>query len=1002
MRSAVALALLVLPPGTARAQSVDTFENTAVWQAAPASGVTMHLSADAGRSGNALRVDFDFNGGGGWAAFRREFPMTLPDNYEISFWLKGDAPRNTLEFKLIDSTGENVWWVNRPEFEYAGDWRRVSFRKRHVAFAWGPKGGGDIRDVAAIEFAITAGSGGKGTVWIDDLQITPREIVLPYHGMPVTTRAENALTLDFTRNREYGGVIVEWATRGRGRSYEVQTSMDGRTWQTVRRVNGSLRDRDYLQLPESESRFLRFLFEPGARSADVRNVRVMPIEWGGTPNSLFATLAADSPRGSYPKYFLGTQSYWTIAGENGARREALMNEEGAVEVGKRSFSIEPFLRLGDTVLTWADAEITQSLEDDYLPIPSATWSARGIELRTTAWVHRDVLYLRYRVANRAATTRPVSLLLAVRPFQVNPASQFLNGVGGFAPITRLRYDGSVVYADSQKVIPLERPAEWYASTFDQGDVIERIRAGTITESTVVTDSVGGASGALVYRLQLEAGQSGDIHVAVPFEGGSTVEAPAASFAAAREAWRAELDRFEIRLPASAARIANTVRSTLAYILINRDSAAIQPGSRAYERSWIRDGSLTSAALLRLGHAKEVREFIDWYAPYQYADGKVPCCVDHRGADPVPENDSHGELIYAITEYFRFTKDTATARRHWPRIEKAILYMDSLRESRRTEEFAGTPLFGLLPQSISHEGYSAKPMHSYWDDFFALKGYKDAAWLASQLRADKAAEAIARSRDAFQADLLGSLETAMRAHGIDYLPGAAELGDFDATSTTVGLNPAGAQHQLPEAALRNTFERYWRNFVARRDSAWDAYTPYEWRVVGTLIRLGEEERAHQLADWFMDYQRPAAWNHWAEVVTRDTSRSRFLGDMPHTWVGSDFIRSVLDMFAYDEDGTVILAAGIRDRWLDSPSDTVGVRGIHTPHGVVGYRVYRRDANTIVLRFDASTAAPPKGFIVRSPIDRPVHQSIADGRGVDVTSRGEIRLSLLPRELILSYR
>ena len=39
----------------------------------------------------------------------------------------------------------------------------------------------------------------------------------------------------------------------------------------------------------------------------------------------------------------------------------------------------------------------------------------------------------------------------------------------------------------------------------------------------------------------------------------------------------------------------------------------------------------------------------WYAPYQFASGKVPCCVDARGADPVPENDSQGEFIYAVAE-----------------------------------------------------------------------------------------------------------------------------------------------------------------------------------------------------------------------------------------------------------------------------------------------------------------------------------------------------------------
>ena len=516
----------------------------------------MRVSTDAGRAGNALRVDFDFRGGGGWAAFRRELALELPDNYEISFWLKGDAPRNTLEFKLIDASGENVWWVNRPDFEFAGDWRRVSFRKRHVTFAWGPKGSGDIRDVAAIEFAMTAGTGGKGTIWIDDLQITPREVILPYNATPTTTRSANTWTMDFTRNREYGGIVVEWNSRGPARSYEVQMSVDGRAWQTVTHVKGSLRDRDYVQLPESESRHLRLVLRSGARPADIEDVRVMPIEWGTLRNRLYETAAQEAPRGSYPKYLTGVQSYWTVVGENGARREAMMNEEGAVEIGKRSFSIEPFLQFGDTILTWADARITQNLEDDYLPIPSSTWQVRDLDLRSTAWVHDEVLYLRYRVTNRANTARATSLVLALRPFQVNPQSQFLNGEGGFAPVTRLRYDGAVVHADSHKVVPLNRPDAWHAWTSDQGDAIERLRTATLVAAEV-NDHAGGASGVFVYRLQLSPGQSRDIHLAVPFDDAYTLAQPEHSFAAARQAWHGELDRFEITLPAVDARLAKS-------------------------------------------------------------------------------------------------------------------------------------------------------------------------------------------------------------------------------------------------------------------------------------------------------------------------------------------------------------------------------------------------------------------------------------------------------------
>src|SRR3546814_11135683 len=71
--------------------------------------------------------------------------------------------------------------------------------------------------------------------------------------------------------------------------------------------------------------------------------------------------------------------------------------------------------------------------------------------------------------------------------------------------------------------------------------------------------------------------------------------------------------------------------------------------------------------------------------------------------------------------------TTLFRSMWPHVLGAFEYMEKLRLSERTEaNRAKNPAFyGLMPESISHEGYSAKPMHSYWDDFWALRGYKDA-------------------------------------------------------------------------------------------------------------------------------------------------------------------------------------------------------------------------------------------------------------------------------------
>jgi hypothetical protein len=112
------------------------------------------------------------------------------------------------------------------------------------------------------------------------------------------------------------------------------------------------------------------------------------------------------------------------------------------------------------------------------------------------------------------------------------------------------------------------------------------------------------------------------------------------------------------LPTPAGNIADVYRTALAHILINRDGPALQPGPRRYARSWIRDGATMCAALLRAGFFTEVRDFLLWYAPWQREDGYVPCCVDRLGVDDLVEHDSHGQWLYCVVEYYRFSGDLA--------------------------------------------------------------------------------------------------------------------------------------------------------------------------------------------------------------------------------------------------------------------------------------------------------------------------------------------------------
>jgi hypothetical protein len=815
----------------------------------------------------------------------------------------------------------------------------------------------------------------------------------------------------------------------------------GDVWTPIASVSGGNGGRDYLVTPDTVSQRLRIV-PTNAGAVGLRSMRVLPPEFADAPNRLLEAAAADAPRGWYPRYWLGEGVYWNVIGADGDTREALIGEEGAIELDKQGPSVEPFIVSGGRILTWNESETSQSLEDGYLPIPrasrvvSAAGGNVGLKLDVMSFADdappltrsRGVLWMRYTVTNTGTVRHAGTLYLAARPMQVNPTYQFLNTVGGVSRVQRVSADTSGLVLDGRRLWSLTPSAAAGAAAFEHGEIIEHIAAGQLPARAAVEDPSGLASGALAYPFDLEDGGTTDVYLAwainaedgkspgaalgMPVDGAAAATVFERRLATVRNEWTDKLNRVEMRLPAEGRRWWDAVRSNVAYVLINRDGPGIQPGSRSYERTWIRDGSLTSSALLALGHDRDVREFLDWFAPYQYDNGKVPCCVDRRGPDPVPEHDSHGQYVYSVMNLWRYTGDAPMLRRHWDRVLKAVSYIEFLRNQRMTDEFRTGPeekrvLYGLMPESISHEGYSAKPMHSYWDDFWTLKGLEDAADMARVLGEEAQSSRLADLRDSFRTTLYDSMRLAMKMKNIDYIPGCAELGDFDATSTTIGVWPCDELGNIPEPQLGNTFERYWQYCLDRRDAtgeaaAWVNYTPYEWRTIGTMVRLGGKwrDRAHELADFFFADSRPVGWNHWAEVVWRDPRHAGFIGDMPHTWVGSDFINAFRSMIAYENDRgqAMVLGAGLPLSWLLS-AEGVSVKNLKTHFGALSLAT-RREGAKVIIDIGGGLRMPEGGLTLSLPSADLIRSVRVDG--VDTSwKNGAVSLNRTPVSVEVEY-
>ncbi len=111
--------------------TLDSFNDLDKWQIVVSNQVTAStrlVQAPSGGRAKALCLDYDFNGVSGYAGIRRSVPIEYPDNYQFSFQLRGESPSNDLQFKLVDASGDNVWWVNRPRYDFPGSGARSPTR----------------------------------------------------------------------------------------------------------------------------------------------------------------------------------------------------------------------------------------------------------------------------------------------------------------------------------------------------------------------------------------------------------------------------------------------------------------------------------------------------------------------------------------------------------------------------------------------------------------------------------------------------------------------------------------------------------------------------------------------------------------------------------------------------------------------------------------------------------------------------------------------------------
>lgn len=796
------------------------------------------------------------------------------------------------------------------------------------------------------------------------------------------THGTNELLIELPRALPTAGLEVWWGVARNGAKLEARGT-NGK-WAPLADDPGSLGDASYLAAREPHTvNALRLTVLP-ARDAPpaITRLRLLSPARVMTPMKRYEIAAARANRELFPASLHGQQVYWTVVGVPAAQQKTIFDEWGNVEAFKSAPLVQPLWRDASGRAAAAPAtQVKHGLREGWMPMPSVEWALQpGLSLRTEAVAVEEtggpVTLVRYRLRNTGGSRVEGSLSLVVRPMQMNPPWQN----GGPSPIRTISIDGAtqpeVRVNGRVLLVSLTSADALGASAFGahgEDEITRHVASGTTPDSTRASDDDGLAAALLSYRIEVEPGAQRDVVIAFPLgkeridataatlpdapavdrgqligtlEPGAGFDARAGEVAAG---WQQRLGHIDLSLPDRS--LVDMLRAQAAYMLINQSGPSMQAGPRNYNRSFIRDGSATAAILARMGMAKTARDYLHWYADHAvHENGLVSPILNNDGSVNTGfgsdvEYDSQGEFIWLVAEIARLDGGAASVHDYLPKVRLALQFLKQLRERTLAPGYmadrpAPERFHGIIAPSISHEGYST-PTHSYWDDYWALKGWHDGAWLAEQWGDRELAKFAHEQYTALRDSVAASIRATMAWKGADYIPAAADLGDGDPAGVSIGVDPCGQQDLMPADALERTFTRYLDD-VRKREApdALFAYTPYELRNILTYVHLNRPQDADELLRDLLSGRRPAEWQVLAEVVHSRLRHPGYLGDMPHTWIGSEYARTIFGMLMREDDARLQLLPGAPPSWVAGGGLRVG--GLPTAYGALSMSARQQDA------------------------------------------------------------
>ena len=948
---------------------------------------------------HALCLNYSADNEGGDIVLFRRMTQIYPPDFQLQLTVKSHDDIDNIQIYLNDSYRGHSWF-SKPirlisssasqvfsfspsqliTYSFDGNFKPISLNQSNEIYIKLHVFSSESHSICFESLAIYAVSSPPAishfhpTVTVDTAPALQHHIV---DGNEATYWLSGAIkhqtvALDLGTPLPLGGVIVDWIPGLQATRYSIQSSLDDRHWSLLHEVTAGFNPNQWIALPETQARYLRFDLEEGQNwRYGLKEIRLQPTSFSKTFNEFIRNYAHNFPLGSFPPFLSQRSSNWTPVGVDGGSDFAVMTDFGAVELARDGISVEPMVVVDNKkIYNWATVHTDQHLKDDYLPIPTVEWTSPYFSSSITTFSYESDQKIstlaQYDVKNTTKNQHTYRLALAVRPFRASQKFNSLDDSGGLTPIKQLSILGRTVNVNGQLSFSVQRaPDIAVLTSFDAGMDFNHLLDLNSSRATQVDDSMGLASGLLIYTFNLKPGESQSLFLTAPLIGKAelpdSLDVHAAQ-ASAEKKWRRALNIFRVELPGESKSLFDSFRTAFAHQLMCRDWQNALNQSQSYTRCYLVNAYSAIDSFLRLGRFDSAREFLNASISSQLKHRLFSCCQTNQDLFQA-QILNQGAWFHSLYNDARYSHDRSLLLSMWPHL---MQWLDSLPspsnlKMHEQSQIPSSSLFGVFPSYDVNESSSGLATALSWQHLWTLSGLSDGVELAKMLKKDKEISLFTVHRDSLVRALFPTYDN---QSSVQYNP--LGLLDHDRLNFIVSTDILPRIFS-PEALL--AFEQHdWDTIEdqLRGASTHAIVLLNQWQTVATMVRSQSRDRAWKLSQMMLDLRQPIGWNQWPVFMDSTHPKPLFYGDLPDFLASADLINAVLDLFVYEKpaDEALVLAEGIPTRWFTGTVPII-LEGIHTPYGLLNFQINHPDSTHARILIEEGTGVPPGGFIFYFP-------------------------------------